>query len=76
MGNPEVILANEPTAALDSKTAEDIMELFKGLNTEGRTVVIVTHDKKVAEKCNQIYYIADGQLRESGEAASAEDNGQ
>lgn len=76
VGNPEVILADEPTAALDSKTAEDIMELFKSLNKEGRTVVIVTHDRKVAQKCNKIYYIADGQLRESGEAASAEDNEQ
>lgn len=76
VGDPEVILADEPTAALDSKTADDVMELFKGLNKEGRTVVIVTHDKKVAEKCNKIYYIADGQLRESGETASAEDNEQ
>lgn len=62
VGNPEVILADEPTAALDSKTAEDIMELFRQLNGEGRTVVIVTHDKRVAEKCNKIYYISDGQL--------------
>lgn len=76
VGNPEVILADEPTAALDSKTAEDIMELFKSLNKEGRTVVIVTHDKKVAEKCNKIYYVSDGQLRESGESAAAEDKEQ
>lgn len=64
VGNPEVILADEPTAALDSKTAEDIMELFKSLNKEGRTVVIVTHDRKVAEKCNKIYYVSDGQIKE------------
>lgn len=64
VGNPEIILADEPTAALDSKTAEDIMELFKSLNEEGKTVVIVTHDKKIAEKCDKIYYISDGQLRE------------
>lgn len=64
VGNPEVILADEPTAALDSKTAEDIMELFKALNKEGRTVVIVTHDRKIAEKCNKIYYVSDGQIRE------------
>lgn len=65
IGDPEVILADEPTAALDSKTAEDIMELFKRLNNEGRTVVIVTHDRRVAEKCNKIYYITDGRLGES-----------
>ncbi len=64
VGNPEVILADEPTAALDSKTAEDIMELFKALNREGKTVVIVTHDRKIAEKCNKIYYVSDGQIRE------------
>lgn len=68
VGNPEVILADEPTAALDSKTAEDIMELFRQLNGEGRTVVIVTHDRKVAEKCDKIYYISDGQLTGGGEA--------
>lgn len=70
VGDPEVILADEPTAALDSKTAGDIMELFKNLNSEGRTVVIVTHDKKVAEKCNKIYYISDGRLEESEKAAA------
>ncbi len=67
VGNPEVILADEPTAALDSKTAEDIMELFKGLNKEGRTVIIVTHDKRVAEKCSKIYYVRDGRLMEIGD---------
>lgn len=72
VGNPEVILADEPTAALDSKTAEDIMELFRQLNGEGRTVVIVTHDRRVAEKCNKIYYISDGQLTDGG----AEDKAQ
>lgn len=64
VGNPEVILADEPTAALDSKTAEDIMELFKAMNKEGRTVVIVTHDRRIAEKCNKIYYVSDGQIKE------------
>ena len=72
VGNPEVILADEPTAALDSKTAEDIMELFRQLNGEGRTVVIVTHDRRVAKKCNKIYYISDGQLTDGG----AEDKAQ
>ncbi|MDE7281146.1 MAG: ABC transporter ATP-binding protein [Ruminiclostridium sp.] len=76
VGNPEVILADEPTAALDSKTAEDIMELFKGLNKEGRTVVIVTHDKKVAEKCDKIYYVRDGRIAESTETADREDREQ
>lgn len=64
VGNPQVILADEPTAALDSKTAEDIMTLFQTLNQEGRTVVIVTHDRRVAEKCNKIFYVADGRIAE------------
>lgn len=64
VGDPKVILADEPTAALDSKTAEEIMELFRTLNNEGRTVVIVTHDRKVAEKCNKIIYVADGRITE------------
>lgn len=64
VGNPQVILADEPTAALDSKTAEDIMTLFQTLNREGRTVVIVTHDRRVAEKCNKIFYVADGRIAE------------
>ena len=64
VGNPQVILADEPTAALDSKTAGEIMELFKALNKEGRTVIIVTHDRKVAEKCNKIFYVSDGMITE------------
>lgn len=64
VGNPQVILADEPTAALDSKTADDIMTLFQTLNKEGRTVDIVTHDRRVAEKCNKIFYVADGRITE------------
>ena len=60
VNNPELILADEPTGALDSQTAHHIMELFKRLNEEGKTVIIVTHDMQVAAECNRILEIGDG----------------
>lgn len=62
VNNPSVILADEPTGALDSKTAADIMELFKKLNKNGKTIIIVTHDKKIAEQCERIIEISDGRI--------------
>ncbi|MBQ9314735.1 MAG: ABC transporter ATP-binding protein [Clostridia bacterium] len=60
VNEPSMILADEPTGALDTKTSAEIMELFKSLNEQGRTVVIVTHDPKVAEQCGRIIEISDG----------------
>ena len=62
VNEPSMILADEPTGALDSKTSAEIMELFKSLNEQGRTVVIVTHDPKVAEQCGRIIEISDGKI--------------
>ena len=62
VNEPAMILADEPTGALDSKTSEEIMELFKSLNEQGRTVVIVTHDPKVAEQCERVIEISDGRI--------------
>ncbi len=58
--NPNVILADEPTGALDVATGEDVMRIFKKLNEDGKTVIIVTHDYKVASLCNRIIHIKDG----------------
>lgn len=58
--NPKLILADEPTAALDHKTADEIMALFKALKIQGKTIVIVTHDKRIAEMCGRIVYISEG----------------
>lgn len=63
INNPEIILADEPTGSLDSKTGQEIIDIFKKLNKEGKTVIIVTHDKKIAEQCNKIIYIEDGQIK-------------
>ncbi|MBO6140946.1 MAG: ABC transporter ATP-binding protein [Ruminococcus sp.] len=62
VNEPSMILADEPTGALDTKTSAEIMELFKSLNKQGRTVVIVTHDPKVAEQCGRIIEISDGNI--------------
>jgi putative ABC transport system ATP-binding protein len=60
--DPAIILADEPTGALDTKTGEDILTLFKNLNTQGRTIIIVTHDLKVAEHCQREIYLRDGKI--------------
>ena len=62
VNDPSFILADEPTGALDTKTSTEIMELFKSLNDEGKTVIIITHDPTVAEACKRKIEISDGQI--------------
>ena len=62
-GGPVLILADEPTGALDTKSGEQVMELFKKLNDEGATIIMITHEQEIAEHANKIYYIRDGMLR-------------
>ena len=64
LGNPEIILADEPTGALDSKTSKEVMELFQKLNKEGQTIILITHDINVANQAKRIVRIADGNLYE------------
>ena len=64
VNDPAILLADEPTGALDSKTGDQIMELFQELNEEGRTVIFVTHDRKLGMRCNSQVYIKDGRIAE------------
>ncbi len=62
--NPTILLADEPTGALDQATGKQVMSLFKELNDEGRTVIMITHDMKIAQHANRIVNILDGVLTE------------
>ena len=62
VSNADIILADEPTGALDSTTGEELMELLQEINDSGKTLILVTHNEKVAEKCNYVIYIEDGKI--------------
>jgi putative ABC transport system ATP-binding protein len=62
INKPSVIFADEPTGALDSKTTGEIMDLFTELNKEGITILIVTHDSKVAAYCKRVIQVEDGKI--------------
>jgi putative ABC transport system ATP-binding protein len=59
-GNPSLILADEPTGALDSKTSREVLDFLKLLNTEGNTIVLITHDNSIAEEANRVVRINVG----------------
>ena len=62
LNNPAYLLADEPTGALDEKNGKDIMNLFSKINQEGKTVIIITHDKEIAGLCKRSIEIKDGQM--------------
>ena len=64
VNNPKILLADEPTGALDSKSGAQIMELFQKLNDEGATIVMITHDQKIANHAKRVYNIIDGEISE------------
>lgn len=61
---PEILLADEPTGALDSRTSHEIMDMFDELNRNGQTIVLITHDPGVAQRAGRIAHLADGRLVE------------
>jgi putative ABC transport system ATP-binding protein len=67
VNNPTIILADEPTGALDTKTSESIMEQFSNLNLEGTTIVIVTHEPEIANYASRKIIVRDGQILVNGE---------
>lgn len=62
VASPPVILADEPTGALDSKTSEEIIKILDQLNAMGNTVIMITHDNKVAQRAKKIVYMSDGRM--------------
>jgi len=60
--DPDIILADEPTGNLDSKTGKQIMELLKKLNKEGKTIILITHDKELSKYAKKIYNLKDGKF--------------
>lgn len=63
IANPDFLIADEPTGALDTKTSQEIMDLFKQLNqTQHTTIIMITHDPRVAEQCERVVKIIDGRI--------------
>ena len=69
--HPSILLADEPTGALDQHTGRQIMDLFEELNEEGNTILMITHDLNVAKKARRVVHIIDGELTEAEEATFA-----
>ena len=61
---PKVLLADEPTGALDSKTSYEVMDLIQKINDEGNTILVVTHEEDIAHMCKRIVYLKDGVIVE------------
>ena len=64
VGEPKVLLADEPTGALDSKTSKEVMDLIQKINKAGKTILVVTHEKDIAQMCSRIVRLKDGVIVE------------
>jgi len=62
VNSPSIVLADEPTGNLDSKTGEEIMALFANLHSQGNTIILVTHENDIAQHAHRIIYIRDGKI--------------
>lgn len=63
INKPKIIFADEPTGALNRQSSSEVMEIFNKINEEGTSIMLVTHDLKVAAKCERILYIEDGNIK-------------
>ena len=68
--NVDIILADEPTGALDQKTGQEVLALLKEINSTGKTVIIVTHDEKIAANCHRVIMIQDGRIQDDKKIVS------
>ncbi len=66
-GDPSLILADEPTGALDSRTSREVLDFLKALNDEGNTIVIITHDNSIALEARRVVRIHDGKINFDGD---------
>jgi len=64
VGEPNILLADEPTGALDSKTGSEILDLFEELNNKGNTIILITHDLNIAKRAGRIIHVKDGEIYE------------
>jgi len=64
INDPEIILADEPTGNLDSKSGEEVMKVLTDLNKEGKTIVLITHDPKIASYAKKTIHLLDGRISE------------
>ncbi|MFZ3233707.1 MAG: ABC transporter ATP-binding protein [Patescibacteria group bacterium] len=66
VGNPAIILADEPTGALDTKTGKEILDILKSLHKEGKTIILITHDPSIGAMAQRIIHVKDGMIEKEG----------
>ena len=71
VNNPSILLADEPTGNLDSKTGEEIMQLFGQLNSTGHTIIVVTHEEDIATRAHRIVRLRDGRIVDDTQTRAA-----
>ena len=71
-GSPSVILADEPTGALDSKTSAEVIDFLVELNNQGNTIILITHDNHIASRAKRVIRIHDGKIIYDGDASGDE----
>lgn len=73
-GNPDLLLADEPTGALDTKAGSQIMDIFRSLNNQGMTIIMITHEPNIAQCADKVYHILDGELQTDAEVKGDDHN--
>lgn len=74
VGKPSILLADEPTGNLDSSTSRDVMNMFDELHKNGHTIIVVTHDQDIADHCQRVVRLMDGQIQSDTANSSASEN--